>query len=139
MKVEFKKLKDNAVIPTKAHLTDAGFDLTCTSLDFADDVITYNTGIAVAIPKGYVGLLFSRSSVYKQDLILANCVGVIDSSFRGEIRFKYRIMQPFTKRYNAGDRIGQLIIMPYPEIEFEEVDTLPDSDRGEGGFGSTGK
>ena len=140
MKVEFKKLVENAVVPTKAHPTDAGFDLTCTSFEYdKNDLITYHTGIAMAIPENHVGLLFPRSSVFKQDLILSNCVGVIDSSYRGEIMLKFRTMQPFSKRYSVGERIGQLIIMPYPSVEFSEVDSLPESDRGEGGYGSSGK
>ena len=140
MKVEFKKLVENAVIPTKAHLTDAGWDMTCTSFEYEkNDLITYHTGIAMAIPENHVGLLFPRSSVFKQDLILSNCVGVIDSSYRGEIMLKFRTIQPFSKRYGVGERIGQLIIMPYPSIEFSEVDSLPESDRGEGGYGSSGK
>ena len=140
MKVEFKKLVENAVVPTKAHPTDAGFDLTCTSFEYdKNDLITYHTGIAMAIPENHVGLLFPRSSVFKQDLILSNCVGVIDSSYRGEIMLKFRTMQPFSKRYSVGERVGQLIIMPYPSVEFSEVDSLPESDRGEGGYGSSGK
>ena len=140
MKVEFKKLVENAVIPTKAHPADAGFDLTCISFEYdKNDLITYHTGIAMAIPENHVGLLFPRSSVFKQDLILSNCVGVIDSSYRGEIMLKFRTTQPFSKRYDVGERVGQLIIMPYPTIEFSEVDSLPESDRGEGGYGSSGK
>lgn len=140
MKVEFKKLNELAVIPQKAHPTDAGWDITCTGVDIdVRGIITYHTGIATAIPDGYVGLLFSRSSIYKQDLILSNSVGVIDSSYRGEIMFKFRTTQPYAKRYDVGDKIGQIIIIPYPEIEFVEADVLPESDRGEGGFGSSGK
>lgn len=140
MKVEFKKLVENAVIPTKAHPTDAGWDMTCTSFEYEkNNMITYHTGIAMAIPENHVGLLFPRSSVFKQDLILSNCVGVIDSSYRGEIMLKFRTTLPFPKRYSVGERVGQLIIMPYPTIEFSEVDSLPESDRGEGGYGSSGK
>lgn len=140
MKVEFKKLNELAAIPSRAHNGDAGFDMTCTGVDVdVRGIITCHTGIATAIPEGYVGLLFSRSSVYKQDLILSNAVGVIDSCYRGEIMFKFRTTQPYSKRYDVGDKIGQIIIIPYPEIEFVEADTLPDSDRGKGGFGSSGK
>lgn len=90
MKVRFKKLNDKAVIPTKAHATDAGFDLTATSKkcdDFGN--VVYGTGIAAEIPKGYVGFVFPRSSIYKQDIILSNCVGVIDSGYRGNITGTY--------------------------------------------------
>ena len=143
MKVEFKKLVDGAVIPTRAHMTDAGFDLTCTSIfegGFDAETITYGTGVAVNIPQGYVGLLCSRSSIYKKDLIQNNSVGIIDAGYTGELIFKFRKMQPFTRRYEIGDKIGQLVIIPLPDIELEEVkDFSVPTDRGDNGFGSTGK
>ena len=139
MKVRFKKLVPEAVIPTRAHPTDAGFDLTCTIVMYGGDRIAYGTGIAVEIPKGYVGLIFPRSSIYKKDLLLSNAVGVVDSGYRGEVMLKFRSIGTEEEVYEVGDRIGQLIILPYPEIEFEEVDELSDSDRGTGGYGSTGK
>lgn len=140
MKIKFKKLHPDAVIPTKAHSTDAGFDLVATSVseDRRLGIITFGTGIATEIPDGFVGLIFPRSSIYKQDLSLANSVGVIDSSYRGEIMLKFREEQPYFNCYSVGDKIGQIIILPYPEIEFEEADELEDSERGAGGFGSTG-
>lgn len=150
MKVKFRILNSRATMPNKAHASDAGFDLTATSR-FTDDRgnIVYGTGIAVEIPEGYVGLLFPRSSVCKYDLSLSNAVGVCDSGFRGEILFKFKptlryigiglaIVNP-TDTYNVGDRIGQIIIMPYPSIEWEEVDELSDSDRGANGYGSSGR
>lgn len=139
MKVNFIKLNDKAVIPTKAHPTDAGFDLTAVSCEYNSEtkLVSYGTGIAVAIPKGYVGLIFPRSSIYKTNCTLSNAVGVVDCGYSGEIKFKFRVPDA-TNYYHIGDRIGQLIIMPYPEIEFEEVEDLGESDRGEGGFGSTG-
>ena len=141
MKVRFKKLFDDAVAPSKAHGNDAGYDLTAytVSEDRKRNIVTYGTGIAVEIPDGYVGLIFPRSSVYKHQLELANCVGVIDSGYRGEIKFMFRIVQPHISRYSLGDRIGQLVIMQLPSIELEEADDLSDSDRGIGGFGSTGR
>ena len=145
MKVKFKKLVDRAVTPSYAKPGDAGLDITtiASTIDNVYGFIEYNTGIAVEIPDGYVGLLFPRSSVSKTDLILANCVGVVDSGYRGEIKFRYK-MPPKAyfaslKRFQDGDRIGQLVIMPYPTIELEEVNELSDTDRGEGGYGSTGK
>ncbi len=140
MKIKFKKLHPDAVIPTKGHPTDAGFDLTAVSVeeDRKRNIITYHTGIAVEIPENYVGYVFPRSSVYKHQVSLANCVGVIDSGYRNEILLKFRIVQPHISRYSVGDRVAQLIIQPYPEIEFEEVDELDESDRNLGGFGSTG-
>ena len=141
LRVRFKKTVPEATAPTKAHHTDAGFDLTCVSVeeDRRHNCVSYGTGIAVEIPNGYVGLVFPRSSVYKEDIDLSNCVGVIDSGYRGEISAKYRILQPHIHRYTVGDRIGQLIIMPYPTVEWVESDELSDSDRGTGGYGSTGR
>lgn len=149
MKVRIKKLCPEAVIPQYAHATDAGLDLTAISknLDKNGNVV-YGTGLAVEIPDGYVGLIFPRSSISQTRQILSNCVGVIDSGYRGEITFKFKGINVFVGiankgyevvDYNVGDRIGQLIIMPYPHIEFEEVAELSESDRGTGGYGSTGK
>lgn len=141
MKIRIKKLHQDAVIPTKAHQTDAGFDLHCTTVeeDRKHNCVSYGTGIAMEIPRGYVGLIFPRSSVYKEDIDLTNCVGVIDSGYRGEIMAKFRILQPHIHRYTTGDRIGQIIILPYPEVEFEEAEELDESDRGTGGYGSSGR
>lgn len=138
MKVRFKKITPSAVIPTKAHPSDAGFDLTATSMREDGDVVVYSTGLAMEIPFGHVGLVFPRSSVYKKDLILTNSVGVVDSGYRGEVLVKFRKTADGDK-YEVGDRIAQLIIIPYPAIEFEEAEELTSSDRGEGGFGSSGK
>lgn len=138
MKVRFKKITPSAVIPTKAHPSDAGFDLTATSMREDGDVVVYGTGLAMEIPFGHVGLVFPRSSVYKKDLILTNGVGVVDSGYRGEVLVKFRKTADGDK-YEVGDRIAQLIIIPYPAIEFEEAEELTSSDRGEGGFGSSGK
>lgn len=149
MEVKIKKLVENAVIPKYAHPTDAGLDLTAVSKECKNGVYVYGTGLAIEIPEGYVGLIFPRSSNYKQNLWLTNCVGVIDSGYRGEIKFMFKDV--LTKRtlfpgeydehktWEIGDRIGQLIIVPYPSINLVEVDELSDSDRGEGGFGSSGK
>jgi dUTP pyrophosphatase len=148
MDVKIKKLVETAIIPKYAHDTDAGLDLTAVSKEYKNKTFIYGTGLAIEIPQGYVGLIFPRSSNYKQDLWLTNCVGVIDSGYRGEIKFMFKDLvnrnDPTYGVYNEGkeweigDRIGQLIIMPYPSINLVEVDELSDSDRGEGGFGSTG-
>ena len=139
MEVKIKKLVEEAVVPKYAHSTDAGLDLTATSFEIRNNVYIYGTGLAIEIPKGYVGLIFPRSSNFKQDLYLTNCVGVIDSGYRGEIKFMFKMGPINTGNiWQVGDRIGQLIIMPYPSIELKEVDELSYSDRGEGGFGSTG-
>jgi dUTP pyrophosphatase len=92
------------------------------------------------IPMGYVGLVFPRSSVRNMDLNLSNCVGVIDSGYRGEIQGTFKKTQGLDSlKYNVGDRGAQIMIIPYPKIKFVEVDELSSTDRGEGGFGSTGQ
>ena len=145
MEVKIKKLDPNAVIPTYAKDGDAGMDLVATKIISNTTFdITYGTGIAMEIPKGYVGLVFPRSSIRKTDLSLTNSVGVIDSGYRGEIQATFKkvfgendIRIPQTD-YKVGDRIAQIIIVPYPKIKFVEVDDLTTTERGEGGFGSTG-
>lgn len=144
MKVRIKKLNDKAVMPTKAHATDAGFDLYCTSkeIDWGRRQLVCHTGLAFEIPEGYVGLLFPRSSVSGKPLMMANSVGVVDSCCRGEVTAKFNITDTrysAFSHYQEGDRIAQMIIIPYPEIEFEEADSLSESDRGTGGYGSTGR
>lgn len=126
------------MLPSKAHADDAGFDLVAISVeeDRKRNIVSYGTGLAFEIPKGYVGLIFPRSSVYRHQISLSNCVGVIDSGYRGEVSFKFRIEQPHISRYTIGDRIGQIIIMPYPEVEFEEAQELSETDRGTGGYES---
>lgn len=137
MKIKIKKLSENAVIPTYAKNGDAGMDITATSVEEAELYISYGTGLAFEIPEGYVGLLFQRSSVSKTALSLANAVGVLDSGYRGEVsyRFKKVLNGPV---YKVGDKIGQIMILPYPKIELEEVTELSSSERGSGGYGSTG-
>lgn len=141
MKVKIKKLHPDAVIPSYAKAGDAGMDLTAVAIEKESippkGIVTFRTGLAIEIPEGHVGLLFPRSSVYKTGMTLSNCVGVIDSGYRGEIMMKY-FRNGFHEEYEVGDRIGQLIIMPYPEVQFEEVTELSLTDRGVGGYGSTG-
>lgn len=138
MKVKIKKLHPNAVIPTYAKSGDAGMDLTVTSAFLGDEHIKYSFGLAFEIPEGYVGLIFPRSSIYKTYNSLSNSVGVIDSGYRGEVSVVMYSANHNYNFYKIGDRAAQLIIMPYPKIEFEEVEELRDSERGSGGFGSTG-
>ena len=141
MKVNIKKLRPDAVIPKYAKSGDAGMDLTATSMEFDHErkIVTYGTGLALEIPFWHVGLIYPRSSIYKKSLVLANHVGVIDSGYRGEIIFKFRVTNDdWQDIYDVGDRIGQLIIVPYPRIDFEEVDKLIPTERGKGGYGSTG-
>jgi len=138
MKVKIKKLHPEAVVPRYAKSGDAGLDLTAVDIVADGTTLTYKTGLAVEIPRWHVGLLFPRSSVYKTGQSLTNCVGVIDSGYRGEIMLKFTL-SPYAKEYEIGDRIGQLIIMPYPPIEFELVEELTATERGLKGYGSTGR
>lgn len=160
LKVKIKKVHPNAVIPKYAKEGDAGLDLTATSMSYDEyGNICYGTGLAFEIPKGYVGLIFPRSSICKEQMLLSNSVGVIDSGYRGEVSFKFKPSMALDENqcvktdkdrlwsvairqnniYGVGDRIGQMIIMPYPQIEFEEVEELSETERGEGGYGSSGK
>lgn len=138
--INIKKTNELAIIPKYAHSTDAGMDLVAVSMNETDKYIEYDTGIALEIPKGYVGLVFPRSSVSKLDLVQANSVGIIDSSYRNSIKVRFKKLKDNEVCvYVPGERIAQLIILPYPMIGFNEVEKLSDSDRGLGGFGSTGK
>lgn len=139
MKVKIKKINNNAVIPSYARNGDAGLDLTAISSKWNEDnsMVTFDTGLSIEIPEGYVGLIFSRSSISGTGLILTNCVGVIDSGYRGSVMLKFRHIKG-TGTYDIGERVGQLIIIPYPNIEFEEVEELSETERGAGGYGSTG-
>jgi dUTP pyrophosphatase len=151
MVINIMTLDDKAVVPKYAKDGDAGLDLTATS--FKQDEygnVVYGTGLAMEIPEGYVGLIFPRSSNSKKDLYLTNHVGVVDSGYRGEIMFKFRPTPQLTASskthdygkagiYGVGERVGQMVIMPYPQIEFNPVLVLSDSDRGTGGYGSSGK
>ena len=142
--VKFRKLVPKAVTPRYAQDGDAGMDLTATSFRVTDTFMEFGTGIAVQIPENHVGLLFPRSSITKSapGVSLKNSVGVIDSNYRGEILVRFELPYPGTVYRTipvVGDRVAQLVIIPYPRVQMEEVDELLDSNRGQGGFGSTGK
>lgn len=145
MKVKVKKLHKDTVLPKYAKEGDAGLDLVATSFEWKDDRYVFGTGLAFEIPDGFVGLIFPRSSICKHEMRLTNCVGVIDSKYRGEVKFVFENhgMSGDTvtgkRAYKVGDRVGQLIIMPYPQIELEESSELSETARGTGGFGSSGK
>ena len=139
MKVKIKKLSPDAKIPKYAKPGDACMALYGVSHTIDDHGnLVYDTQIAMEIPQGHVGLIFPRSSISKTTgMSLRNSVGVIDSGYRGPIMLKFA--SPIGAGvYLAGDRVGQIMILPYPEIEYVEVNQLSDSDRGSGGFGSTG-
>lgn len=148
LNVNIKKLAPEAVVPSYAKPGDAGMDLTATSKSYDEHGnVCYGTQLAFEIPEGYVGLLFPRSSNTKKDLLLGNSVGVLDSGYRGEVVFKFKPSATLDIKkevgigtfynYEIGDRIGQIIILPYPKVQFNVVDELSSTERGTGGFGST--
>jgi len=139
MILKVKKLSERAVIPSYARNGDACMDLYATSVDKSHELFyQYGTDIAIEIPRGYVGLIFPRSSISNTHHSLRNSVGVIDSGYRGEILI--RMSQDKSRfSYNAGDRVAQLMIVKIPWVDIEEVDELSDSKRKEKGFGSTGR
>lgn len=144
MQVKIKKLHKDAVIPRYSKPGDAGLDLTVVKTykhwdEFSDRFkLEVDSGIAVEIPDGYVGLVFPRSSIKNTGLRLTNSVGVIDSKYRGSIKAFFDIVDETLTLYEEGDRFAQLIIIPYPEIEFLEVEELSTTERGAMGFGSSG-
>ena len=141
LKVRFKKLVENAVIPTYKTVGAAGMDLTATSTEFIDygNQLKVYTGIAVEIPKGYVGLLFPRSSIVKTNNRLANCVGVIDSDYRGEIKIIMINLSKESYEIMPEERICQFVLQKVHRAELTAVTNLEESDRSSGGFGHTGK
>jgi dUTP pyrophosphatase len=139
MKVKIKKLVPEAVIPRYAKPGDAAVDLVATDKYFDGHNIIFSTGLSIEVPEGHVALIFPRSSICNTELSLSNAVGVIDSGYRGEIKAVFRSGERPRKNYEVGDRICQLMIIAYPNIEFEETQELSETERGIGGFGSTGK
>jgi len=157
MELKFKKLdyivkdKDGnettmtsqGVLPERAHPTDAGLDLVATRLTQEVDasgklILVYHTDIAVEIPEGYVGLLFMKSSIAQRSISLCNAVGVIDSDYRGEIMSKFKITtDAIPSVYQPGDKFAQLVIVPISLPTPVIVTELSETERGEGGFGST--
>ena len=136
IEIKVKKTHPDAVLPKYAFEGDAGMDIVSVGKKMTEKYLEYQTGLKLEIPEGYVCLIFPRSSVSKKDLMLCNSVGVLDSGYRGELIFRF---QRFGEEvYEVGDKIGQIMIVPYPKVEIKEVDELNDSVRGEGGWGSTG-
>ena len=139
MKVKIKMLYPDAIPPKYAHPGDACADVYSFSVTAdQNDNIVIGLGFAIEIPDGHVGLLFPRSSIAKTSHSFRNSVGVIDSGYRGELMIK--LSSQFGKgSYTINERVGQLMILPYPKVDFEQVDKLSNTARGTGGFGSTGK
>jgi dUTP pyrophosphatase len=138
--VKVKKIHSNSIIPSYSKVGDAGMDLTITSIiENTSFSVSYGFGLSMEIPKGFVGLVFPRSSVRNYELSLTNCVGVIDSGYRGEIQATFRKHSGLDSiSYKVGDRGAQIIILPYPQVTMVETNELSDTERGVGGFGSTG-
>lgn len=140
MEIKYKILREGAKLPTKGTEGSGAYDLTAlnkvsTCFMHTSSVSTYGTGLAVEIPKDYVGLIIERSSLHKENFTLANTVGVIDSDYRGEVLVKLKGPSNITKE---GDRVAQLLVIKAEELEFTEVKELSSTDRS-GGFGSTGR
>lgn len=143
-KINIKKLNDNAVIPTYGSEFSAGADLYALADEpiviTPHETVLVHTGVAMEIPTGYVGLVFARSGLAtKRALAPANKVGVIDSDYRGEIMVALHNHGSEPKTVENGERIAQIVLVPYISADFNEVDELSDTVRGEGGFGSTGR
>ncbi len=137
MKLKIKKLHKDAIIPKYAHHDDACMDVYAITKEEKTKFVEYGTGLSFELPSDHAMLIFPRSSLSNKDLILANHVGVLDSGYRGELKLRFKKVGDDV--YEIGDKIGQIIIVPFPRIDFEEVDELSETKRGEGGFGSTGK
>lgn len=143
MKMNIKRLTDTAVVPVRGSEQAAGYDL------FADlseaieikpgETAKVNTGISIAVPEGYFGGIFARSGLStKKGLRPANCTGVVDSDYRGPVIVALHNDSDAVQVVEPAERIAQLVILPYLAVEFEEVNELDNTERGEGGFGSTG-
>lgn len=144
MKIEIKKLNENAVIPTRGSEQAAGYDLYAATTEAITikphETVKIGTGLAIAVPDGYFGAIFARSGLAaKQGLRPANCVGVADSDYRGEYIVALHNDTDQERTIEPKERIAQLVVMPYLAVEFEEKDELSETQRGAGGFGSTGK
>ena len=144
MKIQLKKLREGAVMPKRGSEYSAGYDLfACIDAPVTlapHETLKIGTGISASVPEGYFGAVFARSGLAaKQGLRPANCVGVCDSDYRGEYIVALHNDTEFPQTVSNGDRIAQLVILPFMEADFEFVDELDDTGRGAGGFGSTGK
>ena len=142
--MKIKKLNENAIIPTRGSERAAGYDLyACT--DGCVEIpphctVKIGTGLAMAVPEGYAGFIFARSGLAtKRGLRPSNCVGLVDEDYIGEwVVALHNDTNEYQEIYN-GDRIAQMVIMPIMNVDFDIVDNLDETERGTGGFGSTGK
>lgn len=137
--VKIRKVHPDAVIPFRAHATDAGMDVIAISMEMTEDYVEYDTGLQFQLPEGYAMLIFPRSSNSKKDLLLCNSVGILDAGYTGNLKLRFKLMtEGYTEKiYNPGDKVGQIMIIPYPEINFIETEVFNETERGDEGFGST--
>lgn len=144
MIIKYRRLSENAVAPVKAHNTDAGFDLTCTNItteinECGQMILVYHTDLAFEIPQGWYCAIVPRSSISKKSLRILNSPCTIDADYRGEVTVKMMSTTDVVPAvYKVGERFAQMIILPVPEVTFEESEELSETERGEGGYGSTG-
>lgn len=151
--IQIKLLNDKAKLPTKSTESAACYDVIATSMVHTDRYIEYGLGFSTEIPEGYVGKVFPRSSISNYDLTMCNSVGVIDSDYRGEWKVRFKLASPNflymdseyidenrmpEKLYNVGDKIAQISFEKLIDVEFIETESLVETERGSGGFGSTG-
>lgn len=144
MKIRVKKLTETAKMPTRGSASAAGYDLYAdveTPVEIEPHAtVMVGTGLSMEIPEGYFGAIFARSGLAaKESLRPANCVGVIDADYRGPFMIAVHNDGETARLVTPGERIAQLVILPFLPAEFEEVEQLGETERGEGGFGSTGK
>lgn len=142
--IKIKRLTDTAVIPEKGSKYSAGFDLSADIIHpiriAPKETVKIPTGLSIELPEGYFGAIYARSGLAsKQGLRPANCVGVADSDYRGEYIVALHNDSDEIREVEPGQRIAQLVIQPYLVCEFVESDQLSETERGDGGFGSTGK
>ena len=137
--VKIRKVHPDAVIPFRAHATDAGMDVIAISMEMTEDYVEYDTGLQFQLPEGYAMLIFPRSSNSKKDLLLCNSVGILDAGYTGNLKLRFKLTtEGYTEKiYNPGDKVGQIMIIPFPEINFIETEVFNETERGNGGFGST--
>lgn len=142
MIINIRKFATDAHLPTRGSRSAAGWDLYAHTVNFCDDFVEIGCGVAVKIPEGWCGLLFPRSSVSNTDFMLANSVGLIDSDYTGELKLRFKPLSHelygVESPYSLGDRCGQIVFQRVPDVEWNEVDMLEETERGNGGFGSSG-
>ena len=144
MRIEIKKLQEEAKMPERGSVSAAGYDLFACIPEEVEipphKTVMIGTGLAAAIPEGYFGGIFARSGLSsKEGLRPANCTGVVDADYRGEIKVALHNDSEEVRKVIVGEKIAQLVVLPFLSVEFDEVETLTETERGAGGFGSTGK